>query len=71
MTTKTCHVSLIVEVLACVKVDSDCHENTVSTIAREAVWLLSGQRNVSLEIENIEVDNIVEVVRPQESSDAR
>ena len=72
--TKTCHVSLMVEALACVEVNADCPEDEIGTIAREAVSLFpTGQwvRDVFLEIENIKVGDIVEITRSQETDNAR
>ena len=72
MAKKTCHVSLIVEALARMEVDADCPKDEISAMAREAVSLFPiGQwvRDVFLEIEHIEVNDIIEIV--QEANDAR
>ena len=72
MARKTCHVSLVVEALARIKVDADCPDVEIGTTAREAVSLFpNGQwvRDVFLEIENIRIGDIVEIT--QEANNAR
>ena len=70
MVTKTYHISLVVEVLACIKVDSGCSEDAVGMIAREAISLFpTGREDTTLEIEHIEANDIIEAT--QEANNAR
>ena len=59
-TTRIWHVSLTVEILACIEANDDYPEDAIGMIAREAISLFpTGQKDVSLEIENIEVTDII------------
>ena len=58
--TRVWHVSLTVEILACVEANDDYPEDAVGMMAREAISLFpTGQEDVSFEIENIEITDIV------------
>lgn len=65
--TKIWHVSLRIEVLAHIEVDSDYSEDAVGMIARGAVSLFpTGQEDISLEIENVEITDIVVIKETEE-----
>ena len=67
--TRHYHVSLVIEVLACLRINDGYPNDAISMIARESISLLpTGQEDVTLEIEHIEVNDIVEIT--QETNDA-
>lgn len=60
--TRHWHVSLMVEILACVRVDGNCPEDVIHEIASSSISLFpAGQEDVSLEVENVEMINMVEI----------
>ena len=60
--TRTWHVSLMVEILVCVRTSDNCPENAIRELASNSVSLFpTGQEDVSLKVGNIEVIDVVEI----------